>query len=464
MKPKILEEFKNLITPLQKEQKEALKQNIKTYGLREPLIVWTEENVLVDGHNRYEICEELKIEPKYVFYSFKDRFEVLSFIIENQIIRRNLQPYEKIEIYAKLKDDLNRLGFSKKPSSEGKKHNTLLIIAEKTGYSHDTLHKAFYIDKNGNEDLKKDLRSGKISINQAYGKLKKISTGGLKDKFVFPPFSILDSSSADWICRKREWFNTIGSATETRDGEFGRTSVEEDEVKFLSHINSGTSVFDPVLCEVLVRWFSKKKDSVLDPFAGSQVRGAVCGLLDRNYRGVEIRGDQINANELVMRNLGVSDKVSYVEGDSVNLSSLLKGEYFDMCLTCPPYYNLEIYSKKDLSAMGTYAEFIENYSKILKDACLLLKNNSFFVIVVGDLRNDEGAYYGFVYDTIRILLDSKLKLYNEIILKNSIGTAAVRAANSMKTKKITKIHQNVLVFYKGDIKKIDKTPVDLSDI
>jgi hypothetical protein len=135
-----------------------------------------------------------------------------------------------------------------------------------------------------------------------------------------------------------------------------------------------------------------------------------------------------------------------------------------MCLTCPPYYNLEIYSKKDLSAMGTYAEFIENYSKILKDACLLLKNNSFFVIVVGDLRNDEGAYYGFVYDTIRILLDSKLKLYNEIILKNSIGTAAVRAANSMKTKKITKIHQNVLVFYKGDIKKIDKTPVDLSDI
>jgi len=179
---------------------------------------------------------------------------------------------------------------------------------------------------------------------------------------------------------------------------------------------------------------------------------------------VEIRGDQINANELVMRNLGVSDKVSYVEGDSVNLSSLLKGEYFDMCLTCPPYYNLEIYSKKDLSAMGTYAEFIENYSKILKDACLLLKNNSFFVIVVGDLRNDEGAYYGFVYDTIRILLDSKLKLYNEIILKNSIGTAAVRAANSMKTKKITKIHQNVLVFYKGDIKKIDKTPVDLSDI
>ena len=463
MKPKILEEFKNLITPLQKEQKDALKQNINTYGLREPLIVWAEENVLVDGHNRYEICEELKIEPKYVFYSFKDKFEVLSFIIENQIIRRNLQPYEKIEVYSKLKDNLNQLGFSKKSSEEGKKHNTLLIIAEKTGYSHDTLHKAFYIVKNGSEELKQDLRIGKISINQAYSKLKTISAGGLKEKFVFPPFSVLDSSSPDWTVRRKEWFNTIGSATETRDGEFGKT-YDDGGIKLLSSINSGTSVFDPVLCELLVRWFSKKNERILDPFAGSQVRGAVCGLLDRNYTGVDVRNDQIAVNRLIIDNLAISDKVSYIEGNSENLEDLLRGESFDMCLTCPPYYNLEVYSKEDLSAMGTYDEFIKSYSKILKNTCLLLKNNSFFVIVVGDLRNDEGAYYGFVYDTVRILLEAGLKLYNEIILKNSIGTAAVRASNNMKTKKITKIHQNVLVFYKGNLKKIDKTPVDLSDI
>jgi hypothetical protein len=92
MQLKIIEEFRNLISPLPKEQKEALKQNIKTYGLRDPLIVWLEEDVLIDGHNRYDICEELQIEPKYVYYSFKDKYDVLSFIIENQIIRRNLQP------------------------------------------------------------------------------------------------------------------------------------------------------------------------------------------------------------------------------------------------------------------------------------------------------------------------------------------------------------------------------------
>ena len=57
-----------------------------------------------------------------------------------------------------------------------------------------------------------------------------------------------------------------------------------------------------------------------------------------------------------------------------------------------------------------------------------------------------------------------MKLYNEIILKNSIGTAALRASNSMKNKKVTKIHQNVLVFYKGDVKKIGEIIDDLSDI
>jgi len=464
MQLKIIEEFRNLISPLPKEQKEALKQNIKTYGLRDPLIVWLEEDVLIDGHNRYDICEELQIEPKYVYYSFKDKYDVLSFIIENQIIRRNLQPYEKIEIYVKLKAELNKEGSSKKTTKKDKKHNTLLLLAEKTGYSHDTLHKAFYIDKNGSHDLKQQLRNGIISISQAYNKLKSLSAGGLKDKFIFPPFSILDSSSMDWLIRKREWFNTIGGATETRDGAFGRTSVGENEVKILSQINAGTSVFDPVLCEVLLKWFSVKDSIILDPFAGSHVRGAVCGLLGRNYVGVDIREDQVSVNKAIIEKLGLSERVVYNIGDSIEIGSVLKGESFDMCLTCPPYYNLEVYSKEDLSSFASYEEFILNYSKIIKESISLLKNEAFFIVIVGDVRNKYGAYHGFIYDNIRIFFEAGLKLYNEIILKNSIGTAALRASNSMKNKKVTKIHQNVLVFYKGDVKKIGEIIDDLSDI
>ena len=464
MTPKILDEFKYLISPLSKEQKESLKENIKAYGLREPLIVWKEENVLVDGHNRYEICEEIGIEPKYVYYSFKDKFDVLSFIIENQIIRRNLQPFEKIEVYAKLKENLNEIGRSKKGIKDSKKHNTLLLIAEKTGYSHDTIHKAFYVGKNGSDELKSALREGKISINQAYSSLKKVSKGGLKKKFVFPPFSVLDSSSSDWVERKRDWFDIIGKATKTRDGEFGRISGETSKNSVLSHINSGTSVFDPVLCELLVRWFSSPSDKILDPFAGGPVRGAVCGSLSRKYFGVEIRQEQIDENLSAVNALNISNNVFYKCGDSQNIDNIFLNKEFNMCLTCPPYYNLEVYSESDLSAMGSYEDFIGGYSVALKKSADLLCDGSFFAIVVGDVRGRDGGYYGFIYDTFRILTSCGLKLYNEIIFKNVVGTAAMRASGNMKNRKITKIHQNVLVFYKGNTRKIRKMGEGLSDI
>ena len=94
MELKILDDFKYLIKPLPKDQRDSLRDNIRKYGLREPLVVWKEKNILVDGHNRYEICAELNIIPPITYYSFADENEAKLFIIENQIIRRNLQPYE----------------------------------------------------------------------------------------------------------------------------------------------------------------------------------------------------------------------------------------------------------------------------------------------------------------------------------------------------------------------------------
>ena len=40
------------------------------------------------------------------------------------------------------------------------------------------------------------------------------------------------------------------------------------------------------------------------------------------------------------------------------------------------------------------------------------------------------------------------------MLVDPIGTATIRANNSMRTRKVVKVHQNVLVFYKGDTKRI----------
>ncbi len=43
-----------------------------------------------------------------------------------------------------------------------------------------------------------------------------------------------------------------------------------------------------------------------------------------------------------------------------------------------------------------------------------------------------------------------MEYYNEAILLNAIGSASVRAPNTWKNKKLTKIHQNVLIFKKKD--------------
>jgi tRNA1(Val) A37 N6-methylase TrmN6 len=452
MELKILDDFKYLIKPLPKDQRDSLRDNIQKYGLREPLVVWKEKNILVDGHNRYEICAELNIIPPITYYSFADENEAKMFIIENQIIRRNLQPYEKIEVYLKVKDSLHKLGIAaKKEKGKQKKHNTLLILAEKTGYSHDTVHKALYIAANADEDSKNLLRDGKATINQIYSRLRDKTRGGLAEKFIVPPFSIIDTTTEDWRLRKNHWKSLMGDLGKTRTGEWGTISGSSgSNTNVLATINEGTSNFDPVIIEVMLKWYAGDSASIIDPFGGEQAKGFVCGKLGHAYCGIEIRQDQVDHNRQTMESAGLSDSVVYHCGDSRNILELVGDARFDMCITSPPYYNLEVYSKEDLSSLGTYEEFIEMYKDILVKTASLIKEGGFFVIKVGEIRKENGEYYGFVGDTIQILRATGLSFYNDLIIRNNVGTGAMRASNNMRTKKVVRLHQNLLVFYKGD--------------
>lgn len=63
-----------------------------------------------------------------------------------------------------------------------------------------------------------------------------------------------------------------------------------------SELSSGTSIFDPVLCELAYRWFSPPGGRILDPFAGGSVRGIVAAALGRHYVGIDLRPEQVEAN------------------------------------------------------------------------------------------------------------------------------------------------------------------------
>lgn len=236
----------------------------------------------------------------------------------------------------------------------------------------------------------------------------------------------------------------------TRVGEGGK--FERGEGK-----ESGTSIFDPVLAEIAYRWFCGKGARVLDCFAGGSVRGVVAAFLERQYFGIELRREQLKANEMQLPRIFKEGNIipEYIEGDARNVLKLARKRRFDFLFTCPPYGDLERYSddERDLSTLD-YPEFLKAYRQVIADSCSLLEDDRFACIVVGDFRDRAGNYRGFVEDTVRAFQDAGLKKYNEAILVTAVGSLAIRVNAMFESgRKLGKTHQNILIFLKGNAKR-----------
>jgi hypothetical protein len=183
----------------------------------------------------------------------------------------------------------------------------------------------------------------------------------------------------------------------------GRSSEDMDETsaRILATTGSGTSVFDPVLCELIYRWFCPPGGVGFDPFAGGSVRGIVASKLGRAYVGIDLADGQLEANR--MQADGICDEPipDWRHGDSRELLTIAGDVAADLLFSCPPYADLEIYSDdpRDLSTMP-YADFRAAYEQIIADACKLLKPDRFACFVVGDVRDKHGCYRGFPWHTV----------------------------------------------------------------
>lgn len=117
-------EFKTLIPPLKKDEYQQLELNLVLEGCREPIIVWN--NIIVDGHNRYEICTRLKIPYAVTERDFDNREGVIVWICSNQLGRRNIseetfkyligKQYETEKIIGFLRNPSGRNQYTKAPS------------------------------------------------------------------------------------------------------------------------------------------------------------------------------------------------------------------------------------------------------------------------------------------------------------------------------------------------------------
>jgi hypothetical protein len=273
--------------------------------------------------------------------------------------------------------------------------------------------------------------------------------GSLTDRFGVPPFSILEVRKGYWQDRKRLWKALIGEHGETRKG----TLFAENT--FIAELGT-VSILDPVLCEVLLSWFGMPTGitpKCFDPFAGDTSFGFVAATKGCEFTGIELRPEQVAINQ--DRCEGMAAK--YICDDGKNVAQHIEPNSQDFLFSCPPYYDLEIYSDRpdDASNQPTYADFFKILDKAFSDACKCLKENRFAAIVVSNIRDKKSGHYrNFVDDVIRLFQRNGLAFYNDIILMDALGSAPRRAAHNMAFRKVVKVHQNVLVFYKGDVSKI----------
>ena len=175
----IREDFKKLIPALTAEEFKQLEANILSEGIRDPLVVWN--GYLVDGHNRYTIATQHGLEYKTVNKEFKDGNAVKEWMILNQFGRRNLSNYQRSELALELESVFSERAKEKQIQSGGaviQKSEQPPIVAIKevakiANVSHDTVAKVKVIQAKATPEVKSQLSTGEMSINQAYQEIKK---------------------------------------------------------------------------------------------------------------------------------------------------------------------------------------------------------------------------------------------------------------------------------------------------
>jgi transposase-like protein len=178
-------EFQSLIPPLTAEERAQLEANLRAEGCRDPLVVWPQDDgpsILLDGHTRYEICQQYGLPFQMVeAKSINTREDAQLWIVHNQLGRRNLTDFQRIELAERLRPWLaarakanQQLAGGAVPQKVAEPLETRQAIAEIAGVSRETVRKAEVILTEADEPSKEALRRGKRKIHGVYQGLRRL--------------------------------------------------------------------------------------------------------------------------------------------------------------------------------------------------------------------------------------------------------------------------------------------------
>lgn len=169
-------EFRNLIPPLAPDELAQLEASLLAEGCRDALVVWKGRDILVDGHNRHELSQKHNIEYRTVEREFNSRADVVIWMIQNQLARRNVQPFVRGELALRMKEAIAEKAKTQQGqrtdmllnSSKSASIHTRKELAKAAETSEDTIRKVEHITKTAPEPIKQAARSGDISTHRAF--------------------------------------------------------------------------------------------------------------------------------------------------------------------------------------------------------------------------------------------------------------------------------------------------------
>lgn len=228
-----------------------------------------------------------------------------------------------------------------------------------------------------------------------------------------------DLSSKEWVQETKSFFYQKG---------LGAGSPEAKYEKMHPAPYSFTDIIK------LIKFFTKKDGKVLDPFLGIGSTIKACVESEREGFGVELspKWSKITKKRISVESNYDLDDDHLVCGDSRELKSYFKKNFFDFVVTSPPYWNIlekkdhkanervingheTKYSenKKDLGNIDDYNKFLDELSKIFLDCHDLLKPGKYMCIIVSDFRH-KSEFYPFHSDLLSKLTDKKLKKHFDL--------------------------------------------------
>lgn len=180
---KIKEEFKKLIPALTAEEFKQLEENILKDGIRDPLVLWN--NYLIDGHNRFEIATRHKLKYETKSKKFEDESQVKEWMINNQFGRRNLSNYQRSVLALELESVFSKRAKESKIEKVSHYRQTGEVLANLpkpdtrkelsnvAGVGERTISMVKVIEAKATPEVKAQLSTGEVSINQVYQDIKK---------------------------------------------------------------------------------------------------------------------------------------------------------------------------------------------------------------------------------------------------------------------------------------------------